>query len=295
MDFKKIENIFLLAFVLLNIYLLVSFISRTDLQYATTNPTQDFTSDMRDRGIEYPQTLPEVESEVYYMQADANILLEENAESLKNQAGSVDSEGTLYTSILTDPIELEGNPEDGFTEADRTLLDEFVNSSSVLFGDQYKYLRYDREGSRFIYSQMVNGIPVGDGTSEISFIYGSDGDIISYQQTYAGPMKEQGSDELITAERAIEILFQNNELESGSKVETPILAYQRTLNLENLSMYGPIWLIPVTNSNDSEVFRVDAIDTNGRILSDPTNKPDLEEIDELEDTSDMQEPTEAEE
>lgn len=60
-------------------------------------------------------------------------------------------------------------------------------------------------------------------------------------------------------------------------------------------MYGPIWLIPVTNSNDSEVFRVDAIDTNGRILSDPTNKPDLEEIDELEDTSDMQEPTEAEE
>ncbi|API88285.1 hypothetical protein BKP56_02745 [Marinilactibacillus sp. 15R] len=301
MDFKKIENIFLLAFVLLNIYLLVSFISRTDLQYATTNPTQDFTSDMRDRGIEYPQTLPEVESEVYYMQADANMLLEDNAESLENQAGSIDSEGTLYTSILSDPIELEGNPEDGFTEADLTLLDEFVNSSSVLFGEQYDYLRYDREGNRFIYGQMVNGIPIGDGTSEISLYYGGDGNIISYQQTYAGPMKEQGSsDELITAERAIEILFQNNELASGSKVETPILAYQRTLNLENLSMYGPIWLVPVTNSNESEVFRVDAVDTNGRILSDPTDTPALEESDESEDassedTSEVEEPIEAEE
>ena len=50
---------------------------------------------MRDRGIEYPQTLPEVESEVYYMQADAHV--KENAESLKNQAGSVSwKKNTLY-------------------------------------------------------------------------------------------------------------------------------------------------------------------------------------------------------
>lgn len=276
MDFKKIENIFLIAFALLNIYLLMSFIGRENIQSATSNPTQDVIADMRDRGINIPQNLSEENLEVYYMQADANTLLEENAETLENQAGSIDSEGTLYTSILSNPIELEGDPEEGFTEADFALLDEFINSPSVLFGNQYEYLRYDRTNNRFIYSQIVDGLPVGDGTSEISLYYGGEGNIISYQQTYAGPMKEQAkSDELISAQRAVEILFLNNELASGAKVDTPILAYHRTLYLEDLSMYGPIWLIPVTSDNKSEVFRVDAVDENGRILSDSID-PTLE-------------------
>lgn len=276
MDFKKIENIFLIAFALLNIYLLMSFIGRENIQSATSNPTQDVIADMRDRGITIPQSLSKENLEVYYMQSDANTLLEENAETLENQAGSIDSEGTLYTSILSNPIELEGDPEEGFTEADFALLDEFINSSSVLFGSQYEYLRYDRMNNRFIYSQIVDGLPVGDGTSEISLYYGGEGNIISYQQTYAGPMKEQAqSDELISAQRAVEILFLNNELASGATVDTPILAYQRTLHLEDLSMYGPIWLIPVTNDNKSEVFRVDAVDENGRIISDSID-PTLE-------------------
>lgn len=281
MDFKKIESIFLITFLFLNIYLLIGFLNRSDLQYASTAPGQvNLIREMEQIGIELP-TLNEEDQSVYYVQADRNELLEENIDQLENQAGSIAQDGTLYTSILSDPIEIEGNPDDGFTEADYARLDAFIESGAVLFGEEYAYLRYDNAENRFVYAQQVEGIPVADGTSEISLFYGSDGNIISYQQSYAGPMTMQGSPlEVITDRQAIEILFQNNEISSNSIVRQPILSYQRTLYLEDLSMYGPIWYIPVIDSNGERVLRVDAFERS--IISEPTEPvipvdPELEE------------------
>ena len=285
MDFKKIENIFLITFMLLNIYLLISFLNRSDLQHASTAPDQvNLIREMEQIGIELPNLTEEVR-EVYYVQADRNNLLEENIDQLENQAGSIAQDGSLYTSILSDPIEIEGNPDDGFTAADFDVLDEFINSGAVLFGSEYTFLRYDNSENRFVYAQIVEGIPVADGTSEISLFYGSDGNIISYQQSYAGPMTTQGSPmEIITDRQAVEVLFQNNAISSNTTVRQPILTYQRTLHLEDLSMYGPIWYIPVIDAGGERVLRVDAIERT--IITEPTEPVipiDPEELDDSED------------
>lgn len=285
MDFKKIENIFLMTFMLLNIYLLISFLNRSDLQYASTTPDQvNLLREMEQIGIDLPN-LTEEDREVYYVQADRNNLLEENSDQLENQAGSIAQDGSLYTSILSDPIEIEGNPDDGFTEADYDVLDEFITSGAVLFGSEYTFLRYDNSENRFVYAQAVEGIPVADGTSEISLFYGSDGNIISYQQSYAGPMTTQGSPmEIITDRQAVEVLFQNNAISSNTTVRQPILSYQRTLHLEDLSMYGPIWYIPVIDAGGERVLRVDAIERT--IITEPTEPVipvDPEELDDSED------------
>jgi regulatory protein YycI of two-component signal transduction system YycFG len=282
MDFKKIENIFLITFMLLNIYLLISFLNRSDLQHASTAPDQvNLIREMEQIGIELPNLTEEVR-EVYYVQADRNNLLEENIDQLENQAGSIAQDGSLYTSILSDPIEIEGNPDDGFTAADYDVLDEFITSGAVLFGSEYTFLRYDNSENRFVYAQIVEGIPVADGTSEISLFYGGDGNIISYQQSYAGPMTTQGSPmEIITDRQAVEVLFQNNAISSNTTVRQPILSYQRTLHLEDLSMYGPIWYIPVVDAGGERVLRVDAIERT--IITEPVIPVDPEELDDSED------------
>ncbi|MFO8069681.1 MAG: two-component system regulatory protein YycI [Alkalibacterium sp.] len=287
MDFKKVENIFLITFLLLNVYLLVSYLNRNDIQQATSSPGQvNLIREMEQIGINIP-TLQEEERDVYYVQADSNQSLEDNVDQLENQAGSVAEDGSLYTSILSDPIEIEGNPDDGFTEEDYAKLNAFILDGSVLFGEEYMYLRYDRSQNRFIYAQEVEGIPVADGTSEISLFYGSDGNIISYQQNYAGPMIPQGSTQsVITDRQAIEILFQNNEISSNSTVGRPILTYYRTLHLEDLSMYGPVWYVPVTDTSGEQVLRVDAFERT--IISDPVTpvvpeEPEEEEPDEADD------------
>lgn len=285
MDFKKIENIFLITFLLLNIYLLVSYFNRNDIQQATSAPGQvNLIREMEQIGIELP-TLQEEERDIFYVQADNNQLLEENVDQLENQAGSVAEDGSLYTSILSDPIEIEGNPDDGFTEADYANLDAFIQSGSVLFGEEYTYLRYDRSQNRFVYAQEVEGIPVADGTSEISLFYGSNRNIISYQQTYAGPMMPQGSSQaVITDRQAIEVLFQNGEISSNSVVGQPILSYYRTLHLEDLSMYGPVWYVPITDGSGEKILRVDALERT--IISDPVTPvvPEEPEEEEPEDT-----------
>ncbi|GEK90859.1 two-component system regulatory protein YycI [Alkalibacterium kapii] len=284
MDFKKIENIFLVTFLFLNIYLLVSYFNRNDIQQATSTPDQvNLIREMEQIGIELP-TLLEEQREIYYVQADSNDLLEENVDKLENQAGSIADDGTLYTSILSDPIEIQGNPEEGFTEEDYEKLNAFIANGSVLFGEEYDFLRYDLSQNRFVYAQKVEGLPVVDGTSEISLFYGGDGNIISYQQTYAGPMTPQGTTQpTITDRQAIEVLFTNNELSSNSVVGKPILTYYRTLHLEDLSMYGPVWYVPITDTNGERILRVDALERT--IIKEPAT-PYIPEEEEPEDPED---------
>jgi len=272
MDFRKVENIFIAAFLILNIYLIFSYFNRNTLQYASTSMNQvDVAEVMEQNGID----LPEFENNhptVYSMQADQNNLLEEEVSNLDEQAGTVSEEGTFYNSFLSDPVELEGNIQDGYTEEDRTTIENFVNSDRVLFGEDYEYGYFDEENSRFVFFQNVSGIPVADGTSEISLYINSQGNIYSYQQTFAGPMTEQGDPlEVITDQEAVETLFQNNEISSNTTVSKPRLSYQRTLNLEDLSMYSPVWIIHVETANGIEVHRVNGRD--GQILPEITNTP----------------------
>lgn len=297
MDFKKIENIFLVTFILLNIYLLVSFLNRYDLQYASTTPDQvNVLREMEQRGIELP-SFPEEDREVYSMQADSHNLLEEQVEELEGQAGSIIEDGRFYRSLLTDPIELEGNAEEAFTDEDQETLDDFVNSSAVLFGEEYQFARFDSEQNRFIYYQNVNGVPVADGTSELSLYVDQNGEVFSYEQSYAGPMTEQGSSlDIISDREAVEILFTNNELSSNVTVHQPTLTYYRTLELEDLSLYGPLWLVRVSSSSGTEVFRVDA--STSSIIQEEIVTPGLEEDieEELEeDTEEEENEEEAEE
>jgi len=269
MDFKKVETIFLITFLFLNVYLLISYINRHDIQQASTAPGQvNLIREMEQIGIELP-VFSDEEEDVFYIQADNHQLLEENIDQLENQAGSIAQDGSLYTSILSDPIVLEGNPEDGFTSDDIAALNSFVNSNAVLFGEDYSFLRYDQSQSRFIYAHIAQGLPIADGTSEISLFYGSDGNIISYQQTYAGPVTAQGSSQsIITDRQAIEELFRNHMISSNSVISQPILTYHRTLHLEDLSMYGPVWYIPVNDGSGERILRVDAFE--GTVVSEPS-------------------------
>lgn len=267
------QNIFIVAFLLLNVFLIYSYFNRYDLQYASTSNNQiDVLNVMEEEGIELPE-FDNNEPTIFSMQANQHNLLQEEAGRLPDQAGSVGDDGSYYTSFLSNPIELEGNMQEGFTENDMATLNTFVESSQVLFGDQYEYGWIDQESSRIIYYQTVDGYPVADGTSEISLYVDSNGNVFSYHQTFAGPMNEQGSPlDIISDREAVKALFQNNEIPSNSTIEEPILSYHRMLYLDDLSMYSPAWVVPVETSNGITRHRVNA--TNGQIIPEPNLQPE---------------------
>ena len=263
MDFKKIEIIFIITFLILNGYLLYRVLDNYENGFTGNAATQiNLIQEMKDENIDLPDFEDE-EHDVPYVQAAANNLLEENADQLTKQTGVIEENGSLYASILSDPIQLSEGEE--LTTKDITTLTEFVLSDAILFGDQYQFIRYIPSTRQIIYAQVANNIPIVDGTSDIIFHLNGQKEIISYEQKYAGPVTVQGqSRKLITDQDAVEILYQNSEIPSGSKVRKPLLIYNRTLHLEDLSMYVPVWLVEVVTSTDTVVKKVDAV--NGNVI-----------------------------
>lgn len=272
MDFKRIEVIFIIAFFFLDIFLLVGYYNRTDTNYASS-PSQSLNllNEMSSQKIQLPD-FSEEKLSVAYVQADVQDLLKENRDKLSQQTGKISENDSLYVSILSNPIQLSGQKK--LTEEDRKALDQFVQSDQVLFGREYQFFQYQPENGRVIYNQVVNGLPIADGTSSVVLYLDSSQQVISYEQRYAGPMTEQGSKaELISDRKSVETLFQNNYISQNATVERPVLTYYQTLKLEDLSMYAPVWYIRIKESSGSEVLRVDAID--GKIITmDPMEKPE---------------------
>ena len=276
MDFKKIARIFILAFALLNVYLLMAVYERQDIQDITIEPTMNsvFTN-MEELDIELPELegLDSRIEEVYPLQINSHNLLSTSLKANDQLTGNLNEDGTTYyESFPSNPIELKGNPIEGFKEEDFKIISDFMLSSEVMYGSEYDLVDFDEEGRRFVYNQYVDGIPIADGTSEISLYVNDTGEIYAYEQTYAGPSTRQGNAlDLIEGTRAIEILFLNNEILQGSKISKPILSYQRALHLEDLSMYSPVWLIVIEHSSDINTYRVDAV--NGTIIRQPVTSP----------------------
>lgn len=270
MDFRKVENIFITVFLLLNIYLLFSYFGRSDLQSASTNSTEslDVVSELNGLGVELPE-LTDEPAHAYVMQANNYQVDEDELMELEEQSGSITQDLSSYTGVLDTSISLEGTPEEGFTESDFETIEEFLNSEQVLFGEVYEYQYFDPTISALIYAQEANGIPIDDGTSQISFLVDQSGNVTAYTQTYTGEIFPQGEElELISDLEAIEVLFQNNEFASNMTVMQPRLVYYRSLNLEELSVYTPSWKVTINSSEgETEEFYVDA--TNGQIVTEP--------------------------
>lgn len=273
MDFKKIEIIFIVTFLVLNGYLLYRVLDNYENGFTGNAATQiNLVQEMKDENIELPEFEDE-KHDVPYVQAAANNLLEENAEQLTKQTGVIEDNGSLYASILSDPIQLSEGEE--LTTKDIATLSEFVLSDAILFGDEYQFIRYVPSTRQIIYGQVAKNIPIVDGTSNIIFHLNGKKEIISYEQTYAGPVTVQGqSRKLITDQDAVEILYQNSEVPSGAKVRKPLLIYNRTLSLEDLSMYVPVWLVEVVTSTDTIIKKVDAV--NGNVIQEATNETPIQ-------------------
>lgn len=269
MDFKRIQIIFIITFLFLNTFLIFTYLDKNKNYYtSSSNQLIDFIEEMENENIRLPN-FSKTENKVPYVQAEINSLFEDNIDKLKNHSGTIEKDGSLYMSLLSNPLAL--SEEEELTKEDIKLLDEFVISDQVLFGKQYSYFSYSSAEQKIIYTQLANNIPIADGTSQIVFHLNNKKEVISYDQTYAGPVTVQGdSRKLITDKNAVEILYQNDEIQANATVRKPKLTYSKTLSLQKLSMYAPVWYIEIVNSGSTEIERVDAL--SGSIIRTPKSE-----------------------
>lgn len=271
MDFKRIERILIIAFLLLNIYLVyILWDQRQDVVNTNENQSLNLIQEIENNNISLPIFSLEKES-LGYLQANKDTNIQEHFSELNNLMEEISSDGSTYTATLSEPLQLSSGGED-LTPADLAKIDRLVSSEEqIAFGEEYEYLTYQRNLNQVVYTQRVGDIPILDGTASIRFAIDSNQKIVQFEQTYAGTLEvsEDASRETITDKRAVEILYQNNRIPSGARVERPVLAYHRTLDLEEMSMYIPAWYVEI---NDTNLERINAFDGSIIISSAPVQE-----------------------
>ena len=170
--------------------------------------------------------------------------------SLPNQVVTIEK-GVINGQFIT-PIQLDLS---GSVSADSFAdLTKIVENNQVAFGDQYIWSSYNPTTRKVIYVQNAYKLPIMDG----------------YEQIFAGTVQVLGKErELITAQKAVEILYLAGRINSKSTVQSVKLSYYQSLVLKDFSIYSPAWYIEIRQADGQLIARrVDAI--HGTVLANET-------------------------
>lgn len=269
MNFKRVERILIVAFILLNMYLVSVAVSYFNVSSSPSGQaTLSIEEELINSNILFPE-LSEENQSLPYIQINNDGELMEILEAENISVNGITSSSYYFDRfIFEETIQLsEGT---NLSEEDRVTIQSFLKSGRVPFGDMYVYFDYRPQLQQLIFTQAVDGIPIADGSSSISLNLDDDWNLTSYDQSITGKPQQQGGDvSLISEKNAVEILFQNNHIRSNATVHAPRLVYQRILDNSQMDLYVPAWYVKIINENNSvSDFRVDA--TNGNII---TNLP----------------------
>lgn len=218
---------------------------------------------MSEENIKGPR-LEEKNLEVPYLLADPfNVAVEKDGdvEWVNVKDGQASKPIPIYQSIPT--LNKAGKRDLG-------PLENFMKSS-FLKGDDYEFVAYYKAKREIVYAQKINGVPILDGTGQVTFYLNNDYRVVSYLATHVDHLQRQDTKkQTITQKKAVEILYVNNLLPSNSRIETATLAYHQILKLKDMTVYSPVWYFDILNDGALTTQRVDA--TSGKIITSEMRK-----------------------
>lgn len=261
MDFKRVEGIFLVVFLFLNMFLFYVYQEgKTEQKTVSTGTiSENIEERLRADDIKVPHSLSEKIQQGFYLSAEEGNFYEEAKGQLKNQEWQVnDSQLTSQLFTKTDTV-VSG--EDLEKE-----VDSFIKAKgNVLFAKEYQLSKVDnQEGVKYTFHQAWEGIPFNDETSQLNINLLKDesgaSTIESYEQTYLTNIEAlRDPQKLISEREAIISLYTNNRLQSGNKIKWIELGYTRIFTVREKNVYIPAWFVAVeSNKNNVQVEKVNA-------------------------------------
>lgn len=264
MDFKRIQLLLILFFVVFDIYLAFLLSERGGFSQAANNAATPVNAvqEMKNRGVVIAPyiDLNQEQEDLWILKNAPSRELRAKRQQLVNQQVSISPEGIL-TSDFDQPVELSISlGRDGkssqLTADDFKWLQENILSDASLFinGDLYTnawYLPQDK----IIICRMTTPefaeedsqstrLAIADSTSEIRILLDDDYNMISYIQTYQAPLIAlEKTGPLISAFKAIETIENriDTTLPNDAKIFSLSLSYYQSVATANFNIYTPAW------------------------------------------------------
>ncbi|WP_314349193.1 two-component system regulatory protein YycI [Granulicatella elegans] len=263
MDFRRSTLVLIISFLFLDIFLLGMFWQMKNEVKTPLNTSINVMEQMRTDGITVTGVNTTVESLPIIQITPTSI--ESQVNTLPSQVATYDK-GVISSQLLA-PIQLTLDANANATIENFAELTTYVESGSIIHGNQYTWFNYNPTTRKVIYAQRANQIPVMDGSSQIIFTLNANNQVISYEQTFAGNAEVLGTNRaLITSQKAMEVLYLAGRIPTRSTVSVVRLSYYKSLSLKDLSIYSPAWYVEFKQADGQTlVRRVDAI--RGTVLT----------------------------
>lgn len=265
MDFKKIEWIFFVAFLGLNVFLFRSYqetISQEN-NVIRSGQTESIQQRLSSDDISYTGKISSESRQGYYLSAEETDLSKE----LDNQRHGTSKKGLLSSGIVFNDNVLtktlsETESENSIFDPDKmgSSVNSFLNKkNNVLFGSDYVYMKnfsdLDSTTPEVQASQKYDGLPFYDDTAKIVFSLNKQDKsymVTKYTQTHLSDIEQlREKTELHTEEDAIKTLYVNNKISRGSKILWRQLAYSCILKVREKNVYVPVWYVAIETPDKS--------------------------------------------
>lgn len=261
MDFKRIELIFLIAFVGINLFLFNTYISgRNEIDHQSeSNISSDLEQRLQSEKISFKRAFSTEKKEGYYLSGIVDDFSEIALEELKNQVDRLDK-GVLSGNFLN-----ETDPPLSEKEFKQEMSHFVREAQNIPYGNEYVSLNiFSKENKQQIFAQHWEGIPFNDDSSKLTMelkeVTNSRWIVSNYIQTHIKdiePLREK--QELATERDAIMTLYMNNKIPSESRIKWTLLAYSNVFSIHGKNVYIPVWFVAIeTNKNNLQVERVNA-------------------------------------
>ncbi len=256
MDWSRAKTIFILSFLVLDIFLILQIIdqkSASTYDYLSDVPVEE---QMAADQITLPE-LPEGPEEEFYIEANVRDFSMENlANPAKN--GQLSEESHELQITLDSPYELGENWH--ISDVDR-FVKNFIDS-----GSEYRYWDYDKTKNTITYFQQYNGkLFYNNRDARIVLQLNEDQEIVSYSQTMLEDITEIKNQAILSALDAVLILYKNRLLERNDEVIDVELGYYTLVPLKSSQILAPTWRISIAGKDD---FFINAVE--GHIINEET-------------------------
>lgn len=271
MDFRKIEWIFFLVFIGLNIFLFSIYWNNQHEQSLVTNSNQreDIMHRLENDEIKVKDDVSDEHREGYYLSAE-----QDNFESVLNAAVDQTLTGswTIGDRVLTNFP--SGETKFDLKKATSSFNRLMKDKTFIVDGTEYTYLsdisKKDDELSKIVGAQSYEGIPFIDETSRLTLDIEKSDDqdqVSKYTQTRLKdiePLREKMT--LASEKEILNTLYINNNIPSKSTITNIYLGYFRTLEVREKNVYVPVWFVKIkTSDKTTQIEKVNAL--NNQVIT----------------------------
>lgn len=266
MQWGQIKTIFILTFLVLNIFLFTQFLEKQKQDDIGILEQQDspIEDKLANENITIPEELPEVQEKEPFISVAQKVFTEEDLNSIENGAQQETEivNQTFVISKLNDPIKVPENATD-------QTIEELVENI-IMSPEQYNFWDWNEDLNVLVFFQEKSERPIYFNQSGLVLLFLNDQDEISFfTQTMLGEEESrQDKRSLIDPMKAIETLFNANELRFGEEVtKVDIGLHSRVPLADGVQVFVPAWKVTVNNERN---YFVNAIE--GFVFSSNENK-----------------------